>query len=87
MFQVSAEIQIIPSKRFIELKYIPAYSKEEAVKVRSMEGLNYRVFLFCFLSITANFIFEIHSLALDGFDLNSVQKLRSEKKNLDRGRI
>lgn len=50
-FQVSAEIQIIPSKRFIELKYIPAYSKDETVKVgfsliscrkKTRDGLNFK---------------------------------------------
>ena len=34
--------------------------------------------------VTANCIWEIHCLALDGFDLNTVHKLSSKEKHLGR---
>ena len=45
--------------------------------------LSWTFLLYLALDITAHCICEIHGLALDGFDLNTVQKLSSKEKKFD----
>ena len=46
-----------------------------------LRGLKEVFLLYLALDVTPNCICEIHFLALDGFDLNTVHKLRSKGKN------